>query len=145
MKSTDNILSPAFGLFRYKGKYFYKNLTDMKIYFQRIGFLLKNGYSPVATWETFNWFTNWANEIIKRYMKDRAGTSMINPYNKNELEDDDEADKIWDKYFSEMQDCLKIMKDYEEVPFSLDSYEEMYKAKDKFFEMFSNVFYSLWD
>ena len=44
-----------------------------------------------------------------------------------------------------MQDCLKIMKEYEEVPFSLDSYEEMYKAKDKFFEMFSNVFYSLWD
>ena len=145
MKNTDNILSPAFGLFRYKGKYFYRNLIDMKIYLKRIHFLCKNGYSPVATWETFYWFTNWANEIIKGYIKDRAGTSMTNPYDNTELEDGNEADKIWDKYFSEMQDCLKIMKEYEEVPFSLDSYEEMYKAKDKFFEMFSNVFYSLWD
>lgn len=145
MKSTDNILSPAFGLFRYKGKYFYRNLIDLKIYFKRIRFLLKNGYSPIATWETYNWFIDWADKIIKEYIKNRNSTSMINPYNKTELEHSNEADKIWDKYFSEMCDCLKVMKEYEGVPFSPDNYEEMYKAKDKFFKMFSNIFYDLWD
>ena len=110
MKNTDNILSPAFGLFRYKGKYFYKNLIDIKIYLKRIHFLCKNGYSPVATWETFSWFTNWANEIIEGYMKNRAGTSMINPYDNTELKHDKEADDIWDKYFSEKDIDKKIEK-----------------------------------
>lgn len=145
MKNTDNILSPAFGLFKCKGKYFYRNLVDIKIYFQRINFLLKNGYSPIATWGTCSWFIDWADEIIKGYIKDRVGTSMINPYDKTKFKNDDEADKIWDKYFSEMRGCLKIMKEYEKPPFSPDNYEEMCKAKDKFFKMFSNIFYDLWD
>lgn len=141
MKKRDNILNPAFGLFSHKGKSFYKNLIDIKIYLERVHFLLKRGYSPVAQWETHTWFTCWVDEILKEYLDNRTGTFVKNPYNGNELKLGEEK-MVWDDYLIEMRDCLKVMEKLEHEPFK---FIELYKTKEKFFKMFSNIFYSLWD
>lgn len=148
-KKQLTILSPKWGLFR-KGQGLKGHLRDIRIYFQRKKFINEHGYSPVAQWETFMWFTNWAYEILKQYRDHRCGNPTYHPRTgETMVEVEENLTKVWNRYYDEMIFFLDIMKKYdndEELQLGSSEKDEYYKViKDKFFKMFSNVFYSLWD
>ena len=72
-----NINKLSFGLFRFHGKNWWRNLKDISIFINRIFFTLKHGYSPVAKWETFEWFTDVMKEILTNYRNNRCGSPII--------------------------------------------------------------------
>lgn len=143
MKRTNNL---TFGLFTYKGKYFLNNVRDIPIYFKRLGFLLTHGYSPMAKWETFEWFIDVMDEILGNYRHNRYGNK---PYPNIPEE---EWEKVNDQVYDEMLGLLYTMRDKEQSIIDIDGEEatakaikERNEAKDKFFELFAKNFYDLWD
>ena len=80
-----NINKLSFGLFMFHGKSWWRNLKDIPIFIKRIFFVLKHGYSPVAQWETFQWFIDVMREILTNYRHFRSGTpDIIDSGTKNE-------------------------------------------------------------
>lgn len=143
------ILSPKWGLFR-KGQGLKNHLKDIKIYFERKKFINEHGYSPVAQWETFSWFTEWAYEILKEYRDHRSGNPTFNPRTKESIEATaDVLSPLWNRYFDEMVFFLDVMKRYdtdEELQSGSKEKAKYYEIiTNNFFKMFSNVFYTLWD
>lgn len=143
MKKTNNI---TFGLFNYKGKYFLNNISDIPIYFKRLGFLLTHGYSPMAKWETFEWFTDVMDEILNNYRYHRYGSILFPNIPEGKWEE------VSNQTYDEMLKYLHVMQDKERA--ILDTYDnnaieeaikERNAAKDKFFELFAKNFYNLWD
>lgn len=53
-------------VFDYHGRYWYKNIKMIPIYFQEIRFLMKHGYPSIAQWDTFDWFINTMKPILER-------------------------------------------------------------------------------
>ena len=143
MKKTNNL---TFGLFTYKGKYFLNNIRDIPIYFKRLGFLLTHGYSPMAKWETFEWFIAVMDEILGNYRYHRYGNIPFPNIPEEEWE------KANNQIYDEMLECLHTMRDKEQSVINIDdndliekTIEERNAAKDKFFELFAKNFYNLWD
>ena len=144
--------------FNYKGKYWYKNLKHIPLYFKLMHHLIKNGYDEYAEWETFNWFIDTMKPILTNYNANRWGTpAVIDNY--TELleagEDPDELnEKAWNDTVNRMIELLDLM-DESNPKYDTDEYdsyegymrmnEEMHAAKDEFFELFSKYFYHLWD
>ena len=62
-----NINKLSFGLFMFHGKSWWRNLKNIPIFIKRVFFTLKHGYSPVAQWETFEWFIAVMREILINY------------------------------------------------------------------------------
>lgn len=135
MKNKNKINRLCFNLFPYKGKYFYKNIKDIPIFFSRLKFVIKHGYYPQAEWETFCYFIDIFIEIISTYRYERNGTPVITG-------DIDKDEKDFNLVLEEMLNCLQIMKKYD--PIDIDDII-INKAKDKFFKLFSKYFYDLWD
>ena len=123
--------------FNYRGKYWYKNIEYIPLYFKQMHFLIKHGYDKYAHWETFNWFIDTMSSVLKKYRKIHYGY----PWNM-ELDE-------WDAIIDRMIELLDLMdedsqtyQDYEDYKKLL---EDMNSAKDEFFELFSKYFYHLWD
>lgn len=131
----------TFGLFMYKGWYFYKNIRDIPILIKRVFFTLRHGYAPQAHWETYYWFMSCMKEILLWYRENRAGTPFI-------VDDYDENIDCYNKILDRMVELLDLMEEdnilYEEL-----NYEEVDAARDnaknEFFELFSKYFYTFWD
>ena len=135
-------------VFSYNKKYWYKNLTQIPRYFRTINYLVKNGYDGYAEWETYYWFIETMRNILTEYRKDHTGypcgitceeweaniDEMISLLNDmDELNPKYKAEEYqMDFHGNKLQDVMKVD-------------EEMEKAKDKFFKLFAEHFYSLWD
>lgn len=146
MKNINNI---TFGLFAYPKQVWYRNLKDIPIFFKRIFFTLKHGYSPAAQWETFGWFIAVMHEILTSYRNNRCGTPVVIPgYDIDNLASENNNVETYNKILDEMIDLLNKMDEtnsiYDDMPMKeADAAQEA--AKDKFFESFSKYFYTLWD
>lgn len=137
------------GLFMFQGKNWWRNLKDIPIFFQRIFFTLKHGYSPVAQWETFEWFIAVMREILINYRDNRMGTPVVIPdYNIDNLISENKNIEIYNNILNEMIELLDKMDECNST-YNGVSLEEMHSAmdsaKNKFFELFSKYFYTLWD
>lgn len=137
------------GLFMFHGKNWWRNLKDIPIFFQRIFFTLKHGYSPVAQWETFEWFITVMREILINYRDNRTGTPVVIPdYNIDDLISENKNIEIYNNILNEMIELLDKMDEcnstYNGVSLK-EMHSAMNAAKDKFFELFSKYFYTLWD
>lgn len=133
MKNKNKINRLCFNLFQYKGKYFYKNIKDIPLFFSRLKFVIKHGYYPQAEWETFYYFIDIFTEIISTYRYERNGTPVITG-------DVDKDEKDFNLVLEEMLNCLQIMKKYDNI-----DYVVVNNVKDRFFKLFSKYFYDLWD
>ena len=139
----------SWGLFMLRGKNWWRNLKDIPIFIQRIFFTLKHGYSPVAQWETFEWFIAVMREILINYRDNRMGTPVVIPdYNIDDLISENKNIEIYNNILNEMIELLDKMDECNST-YNGVSLEEMHSAmntaKDKFFELFSKYFYTLWD
>ena len=139
----------SFGLFMFHGKDWWRNLKDIPIFIKRIFFTLKHGYSPVAQWETFGWFITVMREILINYRDNRMGTPVVIPdYNIDDLISENKNIEIYNNILNEM---IKLLDKMDECNSTYNgvSLEEMHSAmdsaKNKFFELFSKYFYTLWD
>ena len=144
-----NINKLSFGLFMFHGKSWWRNLKSIPIFIKRIFFTLKHGYSPVAQWETFEWFIAVMRKILVNYRDNRTGTPVVIPdYHTDDLISENKNIEIYNNILNEMIELLDKMDEcnsaYNDV-----SLEEMHSAmdtaKNKFFELFSKYFYTLWD
>lgn len=138
------------GLFMYRGKYFWKNFRDIHIFFERIFFTLKHGYSPVAKWETFAWFIDVMKEILTNYRYNRCGDPILidNYFNNDGTENRDENEEANNKLFDRMIKLLNKMDERNEIYYDMDWEAKdrlMNNAKNEFFKLFSEHFFSLWD
>ena len=144
-----NINKLSFGLFMFHGKSWWRNLKDIPIFIKRIFFTLKHGYSPVAQWETFSWFISVMREILVNYRDNRMGTPVVIPdYNIDDLISENKNIEIYNNILNEMIELLDKMDECNST-YNGVSLEEMHSAmdsaKNKFFELFSKYFYTLWD
>lgn len=134
------------GLFMFHGKNWWRNLKDIPIFIQRIFFTLKHGYSPVAQWETFEWFITVMREILINYRDNRTGTPVVIPdYHTDDLISENKNIEIYNNILNEMIELLDKMNECNYLTYNNASLEAMNTAKDKFFELFSKYFYTLWD
>lgn len=134
------------GLFMFHGKNWWRNLKDIPIFFQRIFFTLKHGYSPVAQWETFEWFIAVMREILINYRDNRTGTPIVIPdYHTDDLISENKNIEIYNNILNEMIELLDKMDECNYLTYNNASLEAMNAAKNKFFELFSKYFYTLWD
>ena len=144
-----NINKLSFGLFMFHGKSWWRNLKNIPIFIKRIFFTLKHGYSPVAQWETFGWFVAVMREILVNYRDNRMGTPVVIPdYNIDDLISENKNIEIYNNILNEMIELLDKMDECNST-YNGVSLEEMHSAmdtaKNKFFELFSKYFYTLWD
>ena len=144
-----NINKLSCGLFMFHGKDWWRNLKDIPIFIKRIFFTLKHGYSPVAQWETFEWFIAVMREILINYRDNRTGTPVVIPdYHTDDLISENKNIEIYNNILNEM---IKLLDKMDECNSTYNgvSLEEMHSAmdtaKNKFFELFSKYFYTLWD
>lgn len=143
MKNINNL---TFGLFDCPKRFWYHNLKDILIFIKRIFFTLKHGYSPVARFETFEWFITVMREILINYRDNRTGTPVVIPdYNTDDLINEDKNIEAYNNIFNEMIELLDKMDECNYLAYDNASLEAMNTAKDKFFELFSKYFYTLWD
>ena len=138
-----NINKLSFGLFMFHGKSWWRNLKDIPIFIKRIFFVLKHGYSPVANWETFQWFIDVMREILVNYRDNRMGTPDI-------IDSGTENENIeaYNAILDRMIDLLDKMDELNPIYNNMSwekRYEEMADAKNEFFKLFSEYFYTLWD
>lgn len=144
-----NINKLSFGLFMFHGKSWWRNLKNIPIFIKRIFFTLKHGYSPVAQWETFEWFIAVMREILINYRDNRTGTPVVIPdYHTDDLISENKNIEIYNNILNEMIELLDKMDECNST-YNGVSLEEMHSAmdsaKNKFFKLFSKYFYTLWD
>lgn len=144
-----NVNKLSWGLFMFRGKNWWRNLKYIPIFIKRIFFTLKHGYSPVAQFETFEWFIAVMREILINYRNNRTGTPVVIPdYNIDDLISENKNIEIYNNILNEMIELLDQM-DENNSAYNDVSLEEMHSAmdtaKNKFFELFSKYFYTLWD
>lgn len=131
------------GLFMFRSKNWWRNLKDIPIFIKRIFFTLKHGYSPVAQFETFEWFIAVMREVLQYYRYKRVGTPIVTTY-----VDTNKNSEAYNKILDEMIQLLDEMDERNPKYFAMSSQkaqEQCTVAKDKFFELFSKYFYTLWD
>lgn len=144
-----NINKLSWGLFIFHGKNWWRNLKDIPIFFKRIFFTLKHGYTPAAQWETFGWFIAMMREVLINYRNNRVGTAVVIPdYDVDDLISENKNVDVYNNILDEMIMLLDKM-DESNPAYNDVSFEEMHSAmdaaKDRFFELFSKYFYTLWD
>ena len=71
-KKTNNI---SYRLFHNHS--IWRNIKDIPTFFKRLYFLLRHGYSPMAQWETFEWFIDVMTEIMLNYRNNRFGDMPV--------------------------------------------------------------------
>lgn len=139
------------GLFVFRGKNWWRNLKDIPIFIKRIFFTLKHGYSPVAQFETFEWFMDVMKEILTNYRYNRMGSPVVidnffdvKEENSNDVVNEEEYNAILDR----MIVLLDLMDEHNQLYNDMDWKEADKKkedSKNEFFKLFSEQFYGLWD
>ena len=139
------------GLFMFRGKNWWRNLKDIPIFIKRIFFTLKHGYSPVAQFETFEWFMDVMKEILTNYRYNRMGSPVVidNFFDvKEENSNDVVNEEAYNAILDRMIVLLDLMDEHNQLYNDMDWKEADKKkedAKNEFFKLFSEQFYGLWD
>ena len=139
------------GLFVFRGKNWWRNLKDIPIFIKRIFFTLKHGYSPVAQFETFEWFMDVMKEILTNYRYNRMGSPVVidNFFDvKEENSNDVVNEEAYNAILDRMIVLLDLMYEHKQIYDDMDWKEADKKkedAKNEFFKLFSEQFYGLWD
>lgn len=139
------------GLFVFRGKNWWRNLRDIPIFIKRIFFTLKHGYSPVAQFETFEWFMDVMKEILTNYRYNRMGSPVVidNFFDvKEENSNDVVNEEAYNAILDRMIVLLDLMDEHNQLYNDMDWKEADKKkedAKNEFFKLFSEQFYGLWD
>lgn len=139
------------GLFVFCGKNWWRNLKDIPIFIKRIFFTLKHGYSPVAQFETFEWFMDVMKEILTNYRYNRMGSPVVidNFFDVKEENSNDVANEgAYNAILNRMIVLLDLMDEHNQLYNDMDWKEADKKkedAKNEFFKLFSEQFYGLWD
>ena len=139
------------GLFMFRGKNWWRNLRDIPIFIKRIFFTLKHGYSPVAQFETFEWFMDVMKEILTNYRYNRMGSPVVidNFFDVKEENSNDVAnEEAYNAILDRMIVLLDLMDEHNQLYNDMDWKEADKKkedAKNEFFKLFSEQFYGLWD
>ena len=150
MKKTNNL---SWGLFNFRGHYFWRNIKDIPIFIKRIFFTLKHGYSPQAQWETSDWFIDTMHEIFTWHRYHRMGTGYILD-EPPEIDNDEQFKrniKAYNDGLDKMIELLDRMDERNEIYDNLepDDWEKIYKMREaaceEFFKLFKKYFYYLWD
>lgn len=132
------------GLFMFRGVRWWRNLKDIPIFIRRIFFVLRHGYSPVAQWETFEWFRDVMKEILINYRHNRVGSPMIIDNFWDGSKNIDAYDNILDKMIELLDQMDENNKIYDNVDWKTKD-KLMNDAKNEFFKLFSKYYYDLWD
>ena len=102
----------------------------------------------MAKWETFAWFIDVMKEILTNYRYNRYGSPVIIDDYFNEGNRDEKNKESYDQILDKMIALLDKMDEsnplYDDIDWATKD-ESMSKAKDEFFKLFSEHFYSLWD
>lgn len=139
------------GLFMFRGKNWWRNLKDIPIFIKRIFFTLKHGYSPVAQFETFEWFMDVMKEILTNYRYNRMGSPVVidNFFDVKEENPNDVAnEEAYNAILDRMIVLLDLMDEHNQLYNDMDWKEADKKKEDvknEFFKLFSEQFYGLWD
>lgn len=144
MKNPNSL---TWGLFNCRFPYHWGK--DFIIMLKRIPYVIKNGHYPQMMWETYYCSIAQWKDLLAWYKTERAGTAVVIDMPEDGNMDDEwyaENDRVYDEKLDAMLAELDIMaKD----PFDYDDYKEgeriREEAKDRFFEMFKEMFYTLWD
>lgn len=131
--------------FNWRGKYWYKNIKEIPLYFRLMHHLVKYGYDEYATWETFDWFIDTMQSILPTFRSEHHGYPVAS-FDDRELQE--QSEKEYDADIDRMIELLDDMDEnnskYEDMDYEAQ-YNNMYAAKDEFFKLFAKHFYSLWD
>ena len=111
----------------------------------------RRGYTWSDVWNMYDWFMRTVKPMLLHLYHNHAGVPM-------EFENNPDG---WKEVLNEMINCLEMMDEDNAYAFlgfcELDDYNRMTKEdrenvyrimeenKNKFFELFSKYFYSLWD
>lgn len=131
--------------FNWPKKYWYRNIKSIPLYFKLMHHLIKYGYDEYAGWETFNWFIDTMKPILQSY-HNHVGVPIVIENFSEDTHDENAAE--WYRIVDRMIELLDLMDEenpkYEDADWKQQD-DEMFKAKDEFFELFSKYFYNLWD
>ena len=149
---TDSVRKVSWPFFRFPFSYFWKNIGDIVPFFRARKTLLKDGIPPQAYWETYYWFIDVMETILKWYRNERSGTPMVIIKNWNEEKEwDKENEKAYNALLDEMLLHLEGMKeenydiDLNEPDKWRDIEKEKNSHKDAFFKLFAEHFFTFWD
>lgn len=106
---------------------------DLYIWFRRLIFLLRHGYCPQARFEMFEWHRQVMNELLIYFRNNHSGV----PYLIDE-EDNQKNEETWNNIIDQMSLALSEMGD------GVD-YRAREHAKKRFFRLFSEYYFYLWD
>lgn len=131
--------------FNWRGKYWYKNIKEIPLYFRQMHHLIKHGYDEYATWETFSWFISIMKPILTNYRSDHHGYPVVS-FDDMELQQrsEKEYDADIDRMITLLDDMYECNPKYDDMDYK-EQYNKMYAAKDEFFQLFAKYFYHLWD
>ena len=133
--------------YRIKNKLIY-DIDSLKARCQRF----RRGYSYGDVWDMDFWFMRTVKPMLI-HLRDHG----IGIPNDLYLQDADNERILWENTLTEMISCLELMNEdnaekylgIENKDFSVEDYEKkwalMEENKNRFFELFSKHFYSLWD
>ena len=142
----NNILNPLYGMFPYRGRYWYRNLANIPKAVRAYVFFLKHGYPQQAQWETATWMRSLLTEVLTYYRYHRHGSPWVIGDGTNE-----DNTKAYNKILENMLWCLYGMEDDYWTGRNLGTLDFQAKEhlmnnrKDEFFKLFSEHFYDLWD
>lgn len=143
----------SYPFFRFSGYNFWRNLKDIPSFLRAVHTLFKDGVPPQAYYETYAWFIDVMEMIVKWYRNKRAGTPFVleEEIKVGDEEQDKRNEEAYNAVLDEMLLHLEGMKEenYNNEEFNPDKWKEIDKQmnehKDKFFSLFSEYFFTLWD
>lgn len=133
--------------YKLKNKLIY-DVDNLKARIQRF----KRGYSYGDVWDMDFWFMRTVKPMLI-HLRDHG----IGIPNELYLQDADNERILWENTLTEMISCLELMNEdnaekylgIENNDFSVEDYNKewalMEENKNRFFELFSKYFFSLWD
>lgn len=143
----------GYPFFQFSGYNSWRNLKDIPSFLRAVHTLFKDGVPPQAYYETYAWFIDVMEMIVKWYRDERAGSPFILEENAKlgDEEQDKRNEEAYNAVLDEMLLHLEGMKEenYCKEKFDPDKWGEidkqMYEHRDKFFSLFSEYFFTLWD
>lgn len=137
------INSLTWGLFHSKGNW----IKDFWIMLKRIPFVLKHGYYPQAIFEAYDYQIDMWRDILTWFRNERTGSPVVLPEEKLVGDWEDENDAMVNAKFDAMLAALDTMA---EDPLDCPNghaagYAIRNAAKDNFFQLYSELFFYLWD
>ena len=123
-------------------------IYDFRTRYQRF----KHGYSYVDVWDMDSWFMNMTKPMLT-HLRDHGIGIPWDLY----VDDEDNERSAWEAVLTEMIECLDLMNEdaaqkhlgIADNDYTAASYHKvndfMEEKKNRFFELFSKHFFSLWD